>query len=205
MYIREYERTARHNELVGPSVVEVEQTCQATLVAQVGAGYLVRAECGGSVHERDDSGATSVGTVAPERVTYFVDDSTVTRVAGTDREVEPYRADDGGLNVAPPEGLAVVNADDSRHDLRVEVSYDGEGPTESVLDDAVAVAPGEGVDFHRLAAREGAYNLTVELENETAATYRWQVGSNEGDRPGGVGVVVTPGGEVVVVRLPKME
>jgi hypothetical protein len=204
VYVREYERTVRHNELVGPSVVDVRLSCRATLVAQVDAAYFVRAECDGSVHQRDDDGATSVGAVAPEQVTYFVDDPTVTRIAGAVRTLDPYRAEDGGLNVAIPEGVAVVNADDQRHDLRLVVRYDGNGTDDAVLDEAVAVAPGEGLDLRRVAAREGAYNLTVEKGNETVAQYRWQVDIGDTPRPGGVAVVVTPGGEVVVVALPEM-
>lgn len=204
VYVREYERTVRHNELVGQSVIAVEQTCQAALVAEVDAGYLVRAECGGSIHQRADGGATSVGAISPERVTYFVNDSIVERIAGEDRELDPYRAGDGGLNVATPESLAVVNADDEHRDLRVEVAYEDENETESVLGETLAVAPGEGVDFERVAAREGFYNVSVEMANETAATYRWQVDSGENGRPGGVGVVVTSTGDVVVVPLPWM-
>lgn len=202
VYVREYERTARYNELVDQSVVAVEQTCQASLVAQVDAGYLVRAECDGSLRKRTDGGV-SVGAVAPERVTYYVDDSTVERIPGEDRQLEPYRADDGGLNVGTPEGVTVVNTDDSHHDLQVVVRYDGATTDDPVLDDGVAVAPGEGLDLDGVAAREGTYNLSVERGNETAASYRWQVDGGEETRPDGVGVIVTPGGEVVVVHLPR--
>lgn len=203
VYVREYERTVRHNELVGPSVIAVEQTCQAGLVAQTEAGYLVRAECGGSVHQRD-GGATSVAAIPPERVTYFVNDSTVERIVGVDHQFDTYRAGEGGLNVAVAESLAVVNADDEDHEIGIEVAFDGDEDTQSVLNDTLAVASGEGVDLERLAAREGRYNLTVELANETVATYRWQVDDGEPGRPGGVGVIVTPAGEVLVVPLPRM-
>lgn len=204
VYVREYERTVRHNDLVGPSVVGVEQTCHASLVAQVDSDYLVRAECGGSVHRRDD-GTGSVGAVAPERVTYFVNDSTLERIAGADRRLDPYRAGDGGRNVGTAEGVAVINADDRRHELRVAVTYDGEASDESVLDEVVAVAPGEGVDLRRVAAREGVYNVTVTAGNETVARHRWRVVGDDTVRPGGIGVVVTPGDEVVVIALPRMQ
>lgn len=203
VYVREYERSVRYNEHVGPSVVELTLSCQATLVAEVDSGYLVRAECRGSIHRRDDGGATSVGAFGPERVTYFVDDATVRRIDGADRQLDPYRADDGGLNVANPEGIAVVNADDRHHEVRLVVRYDGEAGDEPVLAERYSLGPGEGLDLRQVASREGAYNVTVEVGNETAARYRWQVASDT-PRPGGVGVVVTPGGDALVIELPRM-
>ena len=211
VYVREYERTVRYNELLEPSVTEVNLACTAALVATIDAGYVVRTACDGSVHRRAD-GASSVSRFSPERVTYFVNDSIVRRINSTTSRVEPYRAEEDRSNLAQPRGIEIVNADEQPHELRLTVRYDGEDGDDLVLSERYALASSEGLRLRTVAARSGTYNVTATVGNETtqagnetdAYHQRWKL-TPEDRSSGNLAIIVTPEGDLFVVDMPRLE
>ena len=202
-YARQYERTATYRE-VKKLDNRVNLTCNATVEDRTDEGFYARAGC--AVTTRSNGGVGSGGPGIGRA--YFVNDSETVRVAPervSDRSYAAlYNGSKRSENLVSGPGLRVVNFDTERHVAKIGLTYlDGSSP-ESAFEEEYKVSAESGVEQSTVTLRKGTYRLRVELDDGTAASYRWSV-TRETDL---ATAHVTRSGEIALrtpsgIRLPK--
>jgi|GEM_PF-6586167 len=198
-YVEQYERAERYRELF-ENQGGVEFGCTTGSPIELGGGHFVRTHCVVTEGPRGSGG--------PPPSAYFVNETQTVRVPTgpyTWPATSTFPSSQADADSTTTDGTVFVyNLAPSNRTLGLTVESRADSSSGATFRNSTSFEPRSGFGYHFDGLVTGEYSLTARVDGRNAST-TWHVDGRTETPQNVVGVVVTPRGDIRVVRLSYLD